>query len=326
MNPLKRLAVFAFLVGVAMALVAIPAAASSRGDNGRIVFARFDPVRGDDFVYTSNPDGTQEQQLLATGAEVPHWSPDGTRIAVFPHDVDNVSARIVNPDDGTYRDLPNLNPDVFLPCALAWSPDGQRLACEGFGGPDGGLDGIYTIRSSDGGGLQQVTSNPGGDDCPGDYSPNGKRLVFVRANDTTVALFTVRVDGTDLRQITPSGSDQFAIDFGCGRWSPQGNEILFSARAPATDRSTVWAVHSDGTGLRQIQVPGCGGATSDPASVECFGPRWSPDGQKIIFNRFHPPESEDIYAVNADGTGLAPAVATPLHEGDADWGTHPILP
>jgi Tol biopolymer transport system component len=136
----------------------------------------------------------------------------------------------------------------------------------------------------------------------------------------------VKVDGTDLRQITPQGNDEFAIDFGCGRWSPQGNEILFSARAPATDRSTVWAVHSDGTGLRQIPIPGCGGAISDPASVGCFGPRWSPDGQKIIFNRFHPPESEDIYVVNTDGTCLAPAVTTPLHEGDADWGTHPILP
>jgi TolB protein len=321
---MRKLIVLAFLVAATAALVAIPAAADTRGSNGRIVFARYDPARGDDFVYTANPDGSHEQQLLATGAEVPSWSPDGTRIAVLPHDVENVSARIVNPDDGTYRDLPNSDPELFLPCALAWSPDGQRLACEGFGGADGGLDGIYTIRSSDGGGLQQVTSDPGGDDCPGDYSPNGKRLVFIRLNDTTFALFTAKVDGTDLRQITPNGSDQFSITFaGCGSWSPQGNEILFSARAPATDWSTIWAVHADGSGLRRIPISGCGGARSDPTSVGCFHPSWSPDGQKIIFNRPHPPESEDLYTVNADGTGLAPAVTTPLHEGDADWGTHP---
>jgi Tol biopolymer transport system component len=322
---MRKLTVFAFVVGAIAALVAISAAAGSRGSNGRIVFARYDPARGDDFVYTANPDGTQEQQLLPTGAEVPHWSPDGTRIAVFPHDVENVSARIVNPEDGTYRDLPNPDPELFLPCAV-WSSDGQNLACEGFGGSDGGLDGIYTIRSSDGGGLQQVTSDPGGDDCPGDYSPNGKRLVFIRANDTTFALFTVKIDGTDLRQITPGGSDRFSINFECGRWSPQGNEILFSARAPATDRSTIWAVHSDGSGLRRIAIPGCGGAASDPTSADCFGPRWSPDGQKIIFNRFHPPEGEDIYTVDADGTGLAPAVGTPLDEGDADWGSHALVP
>jgi len=324
---MRKLIVFAFLVAATAVLVAIPAAADSRGSNGRIVFARFDPARGDDFLYTANPDGSHEQQLLPTGAEGPRWSPDGTRIAVLPHDVDNVSARIVNPDDGTYRDLPNPDPELFLPCAV-WSSDGQRLACEGFGGQDGGLDGIYTIRSSDGGGLQQVTSDPGGDDYPGDYSPNGKRLVFFRfrANDTTFGLFTVRVDGTDLRKITPDSSDQFFVTFDSVNWSPQGNEILFSARAPATDRRTIWAVHSDGSGLRRIPIQGCGGASSDPASAACFAPRWSPDGQKIIFSRFHPPQGEDIYTANADGTGVAPAVASPLDEGDAAWGTHPLLP
>jgi Tol biopolymer transport system component len=322
---MRKVIVFAFFVGATAALVAIPAAANSRGGNGRIAFARFDPARGDDFIYTANPDGSHEQQLLSTGAEIPRWSPDGTRIAVIPHDIDNVSARIVNPSDGTYRDLPNPDPELFLPCAV-WSSNGQKLACEGFGGPDGDLDGIYTIRSSDGGGLQQLTSDPGGDDCPGDYSPNGKRLVFIRANSTTFALFTVKVDGADLRQITPEGSDQFVLNFECGSWSPRGNQILFSAHAPPTARSTVWAVHSDGSGLRRIPIPGCGGAASDSTSAGCFGPRWSPDGQKIIFSRFHPPEGEDIYTVNADGTGLAPAVTSSLDEGDADWATHPLVP
>src|SRR5436189_574463 len=102
---MRKLIAFAVAAAAAAALIAIPAAANRPGANGRVAFTRFDPVQGDDFVYTANPDGSQERQLLPTGAEGPHWSPDGSRISVFPHDVDNVSARIVNPDDGTYRDV-----------------------------------------------------------------------------------------------------------------------------------------------------------------------------------------------------------------------------
>jgi TolB protein len=327
-KPMRKLIAFGFLAATIAAIVAVAAGANPRGSNGRIVFARFDPALGDDFVYTANPDGSQEQQLLPTGAEGPRWSPDGSRIVVFPHDVD-ASARIVNPDDGSYRDIANPAPDrFFLPCSGPWSPDGQKLTCSAFS-DDGSLNGIYTLRSSDGGGLERITiADPTGEDCPGDYSPNGKHLVFLRAADNYAnqALFTVKVDGKDLRQISPTGSDQFFLNFNCGSWSPQGNEILFSAHVPNTDRSTIWAVHSDGSGLRKIPIPGCGGPASDPASVGCFNPSWSPDGTKIVFNRLHRPESEDIYTVNANGSGLTPAVTSPLDDENTDWGTHPLLP
>ena len=333
---MRKLILFAFLLAATAALVAIPAAANPRGSNGRIVFARFDPARGDDFIYTANPDGSRERQLLSTGAEGPRWSPDGSRIVVEPHGADgngriDVSARIVNPDNGSYRDLPNPNPELFfLPCSEAWSPDGKRLTCEAFGSDDPSVNGIYTIRSSDGGGLKRVTSaQPDGEDCAGDYSPNGKRLVFLRvANYATgaAALFTVKPDGNGLRQITPSSSEQFFINFDCGSWSPQGNEILFSVHAPSDQRATVWAVHSDGSGLRQIPIPGCGGLISDPTSIGCFQPSWSPDGRKIVFVR-RSAGPNDVYTVKADGTRLSEVSGTPHDEGGPpDWGTHPLLP
>lgn len=322
---MRKLIVFAVVGLAVVALVAIPAAAHQGGDNGRIAFTRFNAALGDDFVYTANPDGSNEKQLLQTGAEGPKWSPDGTRIAVFPHDVDNVSARIVNPDSGTYKDLANPEADqLFLPCGN-WSPDGSRLSCDGFGLSDGGLDGIYTIRSSDGGGLQRVTSNPNGEDCPGNYSPDGKRLVFFRANDTTFALFTVKVDGTGLRQISPDDSTQFDNNFDCGSWSPRGNEILFSAHVPNDQRNTVWMVHSDGTGLHEVPIPGCGGSRNEPSTIGCFSASWSPDGGKIIFERFSNGQG-DIYTVDPNGGDLTQVVGTPDDEGGpATWGTHPLV-
>ena len=334
---MRKLIAFGLLAAAIAAIVAVAAAANPRGSNGRVAFARFDPARGDDFVYTANPDGSQEQQLLSTGAEGPRWSPDGSRIVVGPHDADgngriDVSARIVNPENGSYRDVPNPNPELFfLPCTGPWSPDGKRLTCEAFGNDDQSVNGIYTLRSSDGGGLERVTTaDPDGEDCAGDYSPNGKHLVFNRANYATgaFALFTLKLDGHGLRQITPSSSDQFFVNSApdCGSWSPQGNEILFSAHVPSDQRSTVWSVHSDGTGLRQIPIPGCGGLRSDPTTIGCFSPSWSPDGSKIIFDRRSAGQN-DVYTVNADGTGLSEVSGTPHDEGGPpDWGIHPLLP
>ena len=61
---MRKLIAFAVVAAGAAAFITIPAAAKPPTGNGRIVFTRFDPVQGDDFVYTANPDGSQEQQRL----------------------------------------------------------------------------------------------------------------------------------------------------------------------------------------------------------------------------------------------------------------------
>jgi Tol biopolymer transport system component len=218
----------------------------------------------------------------------------------------------------------DLYPDLALFCGV-WSPDGSRLACESFGQTDGSLNGVYTLSSADGGGLQRVTYEPNGDDCPSDYSPNGKRLVITRANETTYEIDTVKLDGSGMKQITPEGME---FNFCQGSWSPQGNQIAFSAHVPNGDyHSSIWVVHSDGTGLRQIPVPGCGGPFSDPTTIGCFKPVWSPDGRMIAFGRNADDGQRDIYTVNADGTGLFQVTHTPdISEFNGDWGTHPLTP
>jgi Tol biopolymer transport system component len=308
---MKRFAVLALLAVAIAALGVGPASAKSHEGNGLIAFTSFEPTLHQDVVFTINPDGSGQQQLLA-GAEAGGWSPDGTRIALLP---DCCNERIVNPDNGNYTELPTSYPELgldFLGCGV-WSPDGSRLACEGFGAAG---DGIYSVRSSDGGDVQRVTAGAD-DDCPGGYSPNGKQLVFLRASfDSGVqGLFIVRTDGSDLHQITPDGMN---LDFSCGSWSPQGNEILFSGKTAEGRRSALFAVHTDGTGLRQLPVAGCG---SDEG---CHGPGWSPDGKEIAFTRFDPQTGQsDLYTVNPDGSDLRQVT----HDGGVggfSWGTHPL--
>jgi Tol biopolymer transport system component len=308
-----KLIMLVLLTAGIAAVIAIPAAAKPGGTNGKIVVNVDNAVTGQEQVYTVNPDGT-DLQFLANDQEAGQWSPDGTKIAMFGGYLD------VDTGDITDLGLPfDRYPDLALFCGV-WSPNGARLACEGFGQTDGSLNGIYTIRSSDGGDLQRVTTAEF-DDCPADYSPNGRRLLV-----SSGPLYVVQSNGDGLRQITPSG---ISYDFCSGSWSPQGNEILFSAHVPDTDRSTIWAVHSDGSGLRKIRVPGCGGPRSDPTSIGCQKPVWSPDGRKIMFERHFliPNDHFDLYTVNADGSGLFQVTNTPdLNEGGGDWGTHPVTP
>ena len=90
-----------------------------------------------------------------------------------------------------------------------WSPDGTRLACGLFSEATG--NSVYTIRSSDGGGLKKVVScdaiSPGAECGPNDYSPDGKQLLLEGPDQNGEAeLFVVKLNGSGLRQLTPTGT------------------------------------------------------------------------------------------------------------------------
>jgi Tol biopolymer transport system component len=315
-------------------MAATPAVAKPRGVNGQIVFGRDKSL--DEHVqhtlYAINPDGSHERQLLpfgALGSPEGRWSSDGSWITADGTATGD-AALIVDPDTGrTDRTLPNPGPATFAPFACGVpSPDFERLACAGFDGTEDwpSHNGIYTVRTSDGGGLQRLTSDTY-EDAPGDYSPDGKRLVYYRVGLTppeSEGWYVLKTNGTGTRKIAPCCS----LDSWGGSWSPQGNDIVFSWSPPGFPpkvHSTIWVVHSDGSGLRQLPVPGCGGSIADPDAHGCADATWSPDGTKILFRLTTPGRGEggDLYTVNADGTDLTRVT----HDGDvgkADWGTHPL--
>lgn len=315
---------FAALVALA-ALTALPAAGKVPGANGRIAFDRYDPALDENVTYTANPDGSDVQPLLpGYTSSNPNWSPDGTEVAVVsilgapcPPSC-NGNTVIVNPDTGAYRVLePQGFPPVFTSCSL-WSPDATHFACEGGNEEDPGVNGIYTIRSSDGGGLTRLTNAGGGWDIPIDYSPDGTRLVFGRFDmpdrppNANSALFVVPVEGGAARRITPWG---FADNR--GSWSPDGDKIAFE------HHGSLFVVHPDGSGLAQIALK-----TKSWSGAGDFA--WSPDGSKIVFllfNRTGPQSFEEgIATANADGSDVQLVTDSPTFDHQADWGSNPPAP
>jgi Tol biopolymer transport system component len=245
-------------------------------------------------------------------------------VTVFCCDDFPAAAHIFDPDTGEYLAVPLMDPGgLEEDCGSAWSPDGRLIACGNFGRMNPRETGVWLMRSSDGGGLKQLTSNPNREDDPGDFSPDGERLVFVRVDgkEKPAGIFVIGVDGSGLRRITPQG---MLLDWYAGSWSPTGNRILFVAKTDPNHREAIWEVNADGNGLHELPIAGCGGAVSDPSSIDCSYPGWSPNGTKILFTlRAGKGKRSDIAIVNADGSGLVQIT----HTGDADeadWGTHPV--
>jgi hypothetical protein len=331
MRHASRLLVALALAALATAM-ASPAGAKAPGPNGQIAFSRPDPATGEPRVFIANPDGTHEHQLLLPmPGDGPVWSPDGGKllVAVFRPEA-SVRPATVNADGSgfTVLDVPQLPQDMDMGCR-AWSPDATRLLCQAirFGG-DPSLNGIYTIRASDGGGLRRLTVNPyppqgefGGGDIPGDFSPDGSQFVFMRAKpgaDPNArhqqgALFVENSDGTGLRQLTPYGLAN-SHDNGLAHWSPDGREILF-----ASAQGSLFTVRPDGVGLRAIPLKTGGGFSFT------FTPGWSPDGTRIVFSLFRRATGQvDIYTARADGRQVTLVTDTSDFEDLADWGPSPL--
>jgi Tol biopolymer transport system component len=307
--------VAAVLITLSFTAVAGPAQAKVPGPNGQIAFSRYDPAFGDDATYIMDPDGSHVRALFPSFASnTPHWSPDGSELAVQAP-LNNpcppcASTIILNPDTGSYRILSPPDPSLATSCSV-WSPDATHFACDGENDSNPSVNGVYTIRSSDGGGLTRITNAGGAIDIPIDYSPDGKQIVFGRVGPnhsctTTSALFIVNVDGTGLHQITPGG---FCDDD--GSWSPDGTQIAFE------HRGSIFVVHPDGTGLAKIPL-----ATSslNRAGDIC----WSPDGKKLVFLLFtlRAPGTgqEGIATANADGSDVQQVTNSPTFDHQADWG------
>jgi Tol biopolymer transport system component len=254
-------------------------------------------------LFTAKVDGTDTTRLrVPKGAEGPRFSPDGRRLAVTgtsPH----VVFGLVNPDGSGYMGFASPDPTLTLACT-PWSPDASRLACAGWDDANAARNGIYTVRASDGGGLTRVTTDRGGvHDEPGDYSPDGRQIVFLRVNPVDEGhntLMVVNVDGSHERVLTDRKVGA------AGRWSPDGKTILTGAN------EQLLLVPVDGGKITAI--------TFEAGFVLASRAAWSPDGEWIVFTRtYH--LNEDLYIVRKDGTDLRQVTNTPTQDEEfGDWG------
>ena len=173
-----------------------------------------------------------------------------------------------------------------------WSPDGKRIAFHS----DRDLFSNIFVMDADGTEQTQLTEGRSFDRSP-TFSPDGNRVAFdsnleagkgVDNPEGDFEVFSVRVDGKGLTQLTKNSEGDFQPDF-----SPDGKKIAFVSRrgfAPG-----IYTMNSDGRSEKKVS-PRLG-----PVAV-FQSPSWSPDGERIAFA-----SDQDgllnIYKMRADGEG-----------------------
>ena len=127
--------------------------------------------------------------------------------------------------------------------------------------------------------------------------PNGRIAFDSGRSGGTQNIFTVRPDGSDVRQLTFLTAGQGAASWPA--WSPDGQSIVFE-RADINGPNRMFVMNADGSGQRLL--------FNDDAGYDDFRPSFSPDGSRVIFSRCRdvPTEGCAEYAVKTDGRGPTP--------------------
>ena len=316
---------------------------------------------GNSVAYSSNHGGSFEifiKQLTTGGREIqltsdgqdnfqPQWSPNGQQILYYSRKRGGIW--VMPALGGAPRQLADFG------ASPRWSYDGTMIVFNSDANPDVGSGNVGSstiwIVPAQGGTPKQITkvgTPPGGHVGP-TWSPDNKRIVFVDLNFTSQTLWSVSVNGDDLKQLkTPPEMNKI----GHPTFSPDGRYLYFDVGAvieavpPSPDFSAVIGAPMKVTDVAASNVQGISVSANGkrltysvqtlssniwsvnvaPKTGEAIGapfpitnqtgtrnnqPAFSPDGRKLAYMEFVRGVGADIYVSDADGKNPAAITTVP---------------
>ena len=187
---------------------------------------------------------------------------------VFSSERNGVEGVYVMDDDGSNQ---TLLTDAFSPFPHSWSPDGKQILFSRGSS-------VLFLMNPDGTNIRQLTENDGNYINKASFSPDGKFIVYSGIDEIDdKSKYVVKVLNIETGKIKVI-SDRLIIQ--CD-WSPDGKHIIFAEALSPNRSSTIWIMDADGHNPREL-IPNPG-RQADNFTIYREHPRWSPDGQKVVW-------------------------------------------
>ena len=129
------------------------------------------------------------------------------------------------------------------------------------------------------------------------------RIVFHSDRDGDNEVYTMRLDGTDVRQLTFNNENETNAS-----WSPDGTKIAFRSDREAGEPE-IYIMNADGSNQTRV---------TDGTIANDTWPAWSYDGTKLLFSSNRSGNYE-IYTINLNGTGLTNLTNHVSSDLDSAW-------
>ena len=250
------------------------------------------------YVIGANGRGLRRLAQWEDYASVVAWSPHGRKILFDKQNDGEHQLWVINADGSGARKLTPLG--WFS--GAAWSLDGRRIAFYGRAGKRQ-VTGIHMMSAN--GRYRRLIIRGGSDPV---WSPANK-IAFYSGRDLWIA----NPDGSGRRLAIKADETTWppsVVDF-----SPDGRRVAFTR---------IFAVQNGELMIGDVVAGAVQRLTTN--TMNELGPSWSPDGNSLAFARYRPggpgyedDEPNDIYVMNADGSGERNLTNSPAEEYSPAW-------